>query len=128
MRLSYHGGGCCGVRHLHDLNGRISSLVPTENLVRRSRLSTLFKKKVKEAGRDNPYGPTRGRLVEVILADRQITAEPGWPAFLKEQGFRLVSRFNNCGGGWCNVFHHTTGTCGDETIPAWWTAAQGEQT
>lgn len=101
-----HGGGCCGVRHLYGMDN--TTVRDVERMIA-------------EVDRmQNVGGADSGRLIEVILSQRQVgmdgrhgdrwadcvRAEGGWPAVMQRLGFRLVSRFNNANSGYdCFVFH-----------------------
>lgn len=104
MDMVYHGGQCCGMRHIYGMDN-----VSVDELDRRIRELD------NEAGQGN-------RLIEVVLSSRQVgerragnagarwhetvMAAGGWPAVLQERGFRLVSRFNNSNSSNdCYVFH-----------------------
>jgi hypothetical protein len=122
MNLSQHGGNCCGVRHLWGFGGPTSRVFngysSRTGKPRYTTFLTQFKKKLAEVGPNTENN--RGKLVEVILTDGQITSSPRWIKELKDRDFRLVSRFHNSTGGWCNVFHKCTGNCRDDKVPDWW--------
>ena len=106
--LEDHGGECCGVRHIYGMDN--TTVRELEDLI--ARVDRLDR--VGRATRDS------GRLIEVVLSQRQVgmdggvghrwaacvQAEGGWPAVMQRLGFRLVSRFNNANSGYdCFVFH-----------------------
>lgn len=116
MNFAHHGGHCCGVKHVYGFFG------PPDEMEygadgRRSKKLTHLKRYIRQYGM---IRGKRGKLFEVILTDGQITAYPEWIPELKALDFRLVSRFHNSTGEWCNVFHKCTGRCRDDKIPDWW--------
>ena len=117
MNFAHHAGHCCGVKHVFGFGGRPNQMEHNYIWGRSSRKITQLKRYIRENG--GILG-NRGKLFEVILTDGQITAYPEWIPELKALDFRLVSRFHNSTGGWCNVFHKCTGRCRDDKIPDWW--------
>lgn len=120
-----HGGACCGVRHLYsfdnatiaDLDAKIRSVTELNNI-----------------GRGDS-----GRLIEIILSERQVTggrpegaqangrwapcvqAAGGWTEVLRQRGFRFVSRFNNANSGQnCYIFHYVPNFLSLTDIPFQW--------
>ena len=108
--IASHGGACCGVRHIFSMDS--ATVADLDRLLA----------EVCPEGNGN-------RMSEIILSERQVSvnrpngaqannrwapcvsAAGGWPAVLRERGFRLVSRFRNSNSGQlCYVFHH---------VPAW---------
>lgn len=136
MQMRNHGGSCCGIRHLVGF-GPWDDLVNARSVFNsrthryetkgESRLEAFngFMKKLdsRTAGYQSNRG-TRGKLVECVVTDGQIERTPTIPGMLKKAGFRLVSRFDNSSGDMCNVFHKTTGKCGTDEVPSWWTNAK----
>ena len=117
MNFAHHAGRCCGVKHVFGFGGRPNQMEHNYTWGRSSRKLTQLKRYIRENGR---IRGNRGKLFEVILTDGQVTAYPEWIPELKELDFKLVSRFNNSTGGWCNVFHKCTGNCRDDKVPDWW--------
>jgi hypothetical protein len=104
MNIDDHGGQCCGIRHIYAMDH--SSVDELDRYI-----SNLDRA-------NNVGGPDSGRLIEIVLSERQVTGEGnggwhhsvrdagGWPAVLAARGFRLVSRFNNANSGRnCYIFH-----------------------
>lgn len=90
-RMSHHGGGCCGARHLWGFIGD-ETVDDIKGLV----------------GTGSRQGSVRSMNVEAIITNRQCRYHPSLPINLQKAGFRLVSRFNNPNtGNICNVFHYT---------------------
>ena len=88
--LTYHGGRCCGMRHIFSFLGN-ETREDIENLIR---LQT----------RQNV---NQGMLIEVVLTNGQCRSSPRLPVMLQEVGFKLVNRFRNPNtGNICNVFHY----------------------
>lgn len=99
MRMVDHGGGCCGIKHVFNMDNTTA-----EELDRY--LAEIC----------TPANPNR--LTEVVLSARQVgignsmlhrnpQTEGGWPAILNARGFRLVSRFKNSNSdNEVFVFHH----------------------
>lgn len=86
--IQYHGGRCCGVRHMHSFNGNETE----EDL--RTLLSRTRQHK------------TQGMLVEAVLTNAQLKNSQ-LAENLQKVGFKLVSRFRNPNSGnVCNVFHY----------------------
>ena len=117
MNLTRHGGHCCGIKHIWGFHGPPKLIYFNNVWGRNSRLLTQLKRHIRENGH---VRGSKGKLFEVVLTDGQITHYPEWIVELKALDFRLVSRFNNSTGGWCNVFHKCTGTCRDDETPEWW--------
>lgn len=92
LRISSHGGYCCGIRHVSNfspLPGRVTK----EDLERVVAQTQQYAKK--------------GMLVEAVLTNGQLNANPELGKILDETGFKLVSRFQNPNSNnICNVFHY----------------------
>lgn len=125
MNFRNHGGGCCGVKHLHGFDAKPKTLTYVPYTSRRTKMLTLMKRLIRENGH---VRGARGKMFEVILTDPQIREMPEWIAELKAMDFRLVTRFHNSTGGWCNVFHMTTGRCRDDNVPDWWSEKREDAT
>jgi hypothetical protein len=117
MQLTRHGGRCCGIRHIYGFSGGPKQLAYNYDCGRNSRLLTQLKRHIRENGL---VRGGKGKMFEVVLTDNQITENPDWIPELKTLDFRLVTRFHNSTGGWCNVFHKTSGVCRDDKVPSWW--------
>ena len=105
MAYTPHGGGCCGYRHIYNVD-RMS----VEELDRV--LAEHF-----QAGNNN-------RIVEIILSSRQVVSPPpahddrfhdsvraagGWPVVLAARGFKLAAVWRNSNSGnFCYQFLKTT--------------------
>lgn len=107
MGYSHHGGGCCGVFHVHDL--------PTSFDDKDKNAKGWLKRNV-EKGRDRQYGRyyegpdcdcddcNRGIIssddavyaVDIVLADYQMDC---WEDVLLAAGFKMVLTFNNTNSG-----------------------------
>lgn len=117
--IENHGGACCGVRHIHEMDN--TSVEEFSTLVRHV------------DGLANGGGNRSSRLIEVILSERQVTgnrndpsvvAEGGWPVVLRRHGFRLVSAFNNANTARnCYVFHRADQRT---TLPFEWPEFHGQ--
>lgn len=119
-----HGGYCCGMRHLRGFGS------PKATPYSRSS-STGFRKAVPQAETneeefdaimDYANKTQNTKCIEVVLNDGQILRYPEWVKKLKDNDFRLVTRFNNSEQSWCNVFHKVVGgnDYRDNDIPNWW--------
>ena len=87
--LSYHGGRCCGINHMHSFNG-------TETVEDIKKLIASTRQRA-----------TRGMLIEAVLTNGQCNYYPSLLTNLQKVGFKLVSRFlNPNSGNICNVFHY----------------------
>lgn len=107
MRLSGHGGGCCGIRHIFGMgsapNGHHDNftfqdhqLDPVDRTGR-----TVLQTMLERYRREFIDG---GRLLEIVLTDNQDTH---WRGELQRQGFRKVVRFRNYNTrNWCNIWYH----------------------
>jgi hypothetical protein len=127
MILKRHGGGCCGIRHLygfsppqvtsrHHLTAEVGGTGLSSNPVYGT-LAEMVALAIKSQG--TPTG-RKGKLIEVVLNTSQMrVGGKALVKMLKENNFRLVSRFSNSSGEICNVFHHTTGKCA-APMPKWW--------
>jgi len=130
MQLRSHGGSCCGIRHLSGfgawgtkVNAGYNSLGRRYETKTRLELFKGFMKQLEGSDFTTNRG-AEGKLVEVVVTDSQVRSNPDIPSVLKAYGFKFVTRFNNSSGGMCNVFHKTTGKCGDHEVPSWWTKAK----
>jgi len=129
MNMDDHGGSCCGVRHIYGFD-RSS---PNE-------LTTLLAQ-VDALNRVARATPDSHRLVEVILSERQVTADSGntgwtaevreaggWPAILAANGFSLVNRFENANSGKkCYIFHRVNNPLSLTDLPFEWAGPLGAQ-
>lgn len=87
MRLAGHGGGCCGRRHIHGMNGQttqtIRQLMNVEGLL----------------------DEDTNKMTEIVISEENVGYE-----VLKEQvvgaGFILVATWNNCSGSTCWMYMH----------------------
>lgn len=95
-----HGGECCGIRHLFSFGN-------TASVRHQERVLGDVDRYVEQHGAFIDDGIKMGKLFEVVLTDYQIRNMPILARGLKQRGFRLVSRFHNSSGTWCNVLHHT---------------------
>jgi Fe-S cluster assembly iron-binding protein IscA len=97
MRISHHGGGCCGVQHLHEFNTPI-----TEHNIKefKLRLSNAINS---SDNRDEEESREVGVLIEAVLTENQ---EYDWKKILEEHGFNAVTSFINVNSGnECTVYH-----------------------
>lgn len=88
VRLTYHGGGCCGVRHLSNMYAGNSADIRQRVAEVQSCIRTVGK----------------GRLYEIILNHTQ--AKSGMLKALLDIDFRLVTKFKNSTGSTCYVLHY----------------------
>lgn len=87
ITVNYHGGGCCGVRHIYNFTGTRTEAVEEGIKTAVSRLSS--------AG-----------LYEIVLTGAQLRRRPAIAKIIQELGFRFVTRFKNPNSGnICYVFH-----------------------
>lgn len=118
MRLSNHGGSCCGIKHIHGFGNSDDAVL---RQIKRSLTRTPGGKRVKwdgetlfeERSGTNP----EGKIIEVVLTDGQIRSHPRTCAWLKKFGFKLVHRFDNRTGSMCNVLHYCHSTQPNESSP-----------
>lgn len=130
MILRYHGGFCCGMRHLTGFQGlnqcpAAAEHRPVPNANNPESINRAYRRPLAptyEAEFDNIMGFVADgtKCVEVILNDSQIERFPKWVDKLKDNGFRLVTRFKNNNMSWCNVFHRVNKTYRDAKVPDWW--------
>lgn len=84
---SYHGGGCCGVRHIYNFTGTRTEAIEEEIKTAVSRVGS--------AG-----------LYEIVLTGAQLRRRPAIAKIIQELGFRFVTRFKNPNSrNICYVFH-----------------------
>jgi hypothetical protein len=87
--MKYHGGGCCGMRHLCDFDEEDEGMPFKDKLA-------LIKTGLERARNDGGYG------IEVVLADYQFT---DWQRALHRMGFRKKFEFlNGNSGRVCRVY------------------------
>lgn len=110
MEVTTHGGQCCGIRHLRNFGG------PDEGCLHE--LKRFLRTEQSAISQDAKHLPVfdfvqftsstgkRGKIIEVVLTERQIERLPLTCAYLKGYGFKLVSRFHNSTGNICNVLHY----------------------
>ena len=103
---SQHGGGCCGIIHLHDfcVNGpRCETCkIPEKAKTWEEGLRLFIEKTVIKYY--NIDSPTWNCLVEVVLTEEQI--DSGWGPVLDKLGFKRVTEFyNSNSGNTCAVFY-----------------------
>jgi len=129
MNMDDHGGNCCGVRHIYGFD----SSRPDE-------LTRLLAQVDAMRSVDRASGDAH-RLTEVILSERQVTADSGntgwtaevreaggWPAILAANGFSLVNRFENANSGKkCYIFHRVNNPLSLTDLPFDWTGPLGAQ-
>ena len=121
MRTSRHGGGCCGVRHLHGFDGSDERVLRTvKGQLNRRKHGTNVYVGDADLGFNELTDQNQvkhGKIIEVILTDPQIERLPRTCAYLKGYGFKLVHRFKNSTGGFCNVLHYCYSTLPNEESP-----------
>lgn len=108
--LVNHGGGCCGMKHIHGF--------AAYTLEQKRQLIDFIDEVTEED--DDKQG-----CLEVVLTDYQMMTGAGyppgrerggdnalsftyygWAPHMAELGFKLVARFQNSNhGNWCNVLH-----------------------
>lgn len=127
--LSYHGGMCCGMNHIHDFGTFHNPVKPTTLLEARptetasaykERMAyyprtgnrTLYEFPEQTAGDrfDSCILKAKRRLkgiIEVVLMPTQLAA---WRLFIEARGFRIVSAAKNSNtGNVIRVFHYVYG-------------------
>lgn len=97
MKTDHHGGGCCGVTHLHNFGDYTTPRVVAE-LDRILQLAKDFR----ERKNDGTFYETGfSHLYEVVLTDYQMRE---WAPILKERGFKLGPRwYNSNSGNYCTM-------------------------
>lgn len=122
MQMDGHGGGCCGIRHLHSFFGGDGNVLREVKLY----LERTNKHASGAADIDNMAiceavqragSRKRGKIIEIVLTDEQVYALPKTCQYLKEYGFKLVHRFDNATGSICNVLHYCFSTLPNEQSP-----------
>lgn len=98
-RIQAHGGGCCGVRHIAGFSASWLHPRPTKEMIQDE--VKIFP--------PSSGGRTRGKVVEAVITDSQFRQQPELAQIMKDEGFRLVTRFHNSTGGMCNVLHRVGG-------------------
>lgn len=104
VRLSRHGGNCCGVRHFHDLSDTFMNPITEATLTAALRQEQAVPRDLNHNG-----GRTKGKVVEAVVTDTQLRYNPELAGMLRRLGFKLVTRFHNNTGGMCNILHRVTG-------------------
>ncbi len=99
---NYDHPSCCGVRVLSGMGYDDDSF--------RSRMEDILSIIEREDGDKEPRNNHHqsGKLYEITMTDEQIETSPKFVALLKENGFRLKSRWNNNSGQWCNLIVKNT--------------------
>lgn len=99
---------CCGVRHIHsfDEDGDFDEASEVTDHLRDYPMA----RGLVGAGANAAVTPASRKLIEVILNREQVENNPVIIETLKQEGFRLVSEFNNSSGSDCFVFHRNN--CG----------------
>lgn len=92
-RIQPHGGGCCGIRHY-------SGFWSSQRLISTESITTELNQFPMRNTRNG-----RGKCIEAVITDSQFAADPQLAQKLKDNGFRLVTRFYNSTGGMCNILH-----------------------
>ena len=86
-RMSSHGGGCCGISHISDMNTYDGG----SNFRNFERANRMIPK----------------RLYEVVVTSSQLN-DPFLRDYLERNGFKLKTKFNNANSNNnCYVFHRT---------------------
>lgn len=101
MTVSYHGGECCGISHVHDFPMRADAVWLDRQINRAT-------KEVQEGAQDRvdedslePWRGKFGHAIEVCLTDDQMIV---WAETLKKKGFKLGLRWlNDNSGNYCNL-------------------------
>lgn len=119
MQMSYHGGGCCGMRHIKGFVKPTQPNViweegrPRDDIDkatgRQFTVEEAFERCFEKLEKELYYEDYGSKCVEVVLTDLQLSTSRGggiWLTKLKERGFKLVNRFQNTTGAYCNVFHY----------------------
>jgi hypothetical protein len=154
MLLGFHGGGCCGVRHLFGFGHpnvnwkeRLRDQgYPTQQALENAAAAQIRGQPIvaSNAAYSLPVADTQAaefekmmeylntpshgfssKCIEVVFTDWQFNSYPAWPKLLKDAGFEFKTRFCNNGSSWCNVFHKVVDSkYEDKNPPKWWTALQ----
>lgn len=104
VELTYHGGDCCGLRHLHGF-GREEERAPVQSIL--------------DALDDEDY--VWGRGIEVVLTDGQCASYPNLLTTLANMGFVLTSRErNHNSGNNINIFLRIDDRLDMEDLPFNW--------
>jgi len=123
MRIQEHGGACCGMRH-------VSGFVSNDDHLTLRMLKDILRGKKTDDGRvvalhtdytfrelEDNTGLKHGKIIEAVLTDLQIRRLPITCAYMKQYGFKLVHRFKNSTGTFCNVLHYCYSTLPSEESP-----------
>lgn len=95
MYLTCSGFGCCGVKS-------IGAIYP--NRTSEDGLSIdRRKEKIDVYIRNNTYASGLSRAIICVLTDYEIENDLGLAKYMKDKGFKLVTRFNNPSGSICNL-------------------------
>lgn len=124
MRVSNHGGRCCGIKHIHGLPYKSTDMTYETNQKPVFHGPTVEQNNPGKLFSPGPYPDETGEarlvrllayvdrlrpqhLVEIVLSPYQYGHD--WPAVLGKHGFRFVSEFTNSNTG-CKlkVYHRTT--------------------
>lgn len=106
-RWNAHGGGCCGVSHIHLFTGRPSDM-PRYGSPRGHTKEGQFKAALTSIRASRHSG-----LIEAILLPEQVR---NWETVLLEAGFKNVKQFYNSNtGNRLNVYHLAYGRMNKET-------------
>lgn len=109
--LSAHGGGCCGISHIHGFGGsgaiskRNGSSGPKNADEAEARIRFLISKYWKDTGRR--LDDKKSRLYEIVLKTSQCKQ---WQPIIERIGFVKVTDFlNTNSNNRCHVFHLAIG-------------------
>lgn len=152
MQLKYHGGHCCGMRHLMgfssfsynhgeiarqnhpaDERARLAYLTQVVRGAVNAQIPPVYNGPVADSVKqeflnimdwaEHPHHMQKTKCFEVIFTDSQFSQNPEWAQLLKDRGFEFKTRFKNNGTSWCNVFHRVIDPAyEDKKPPKWWTA------
>lgn len=112
MHLVNHGGGCCGIRHIHGMRNRPEELTFADfqgrrlagygdNNNNRPAVECLDALLAEFERRENP--DPQSRLIEIVLRGAQVNP---WRRTLEARGFFEVCNFVNSNtGNECYIFH-----------------------
>lgn len=102
--IGRHGGGCCGISHIHGFTSIGGTALPDQETAER-RVRFLISKYWHDSNRK--LSRDKNRLYEAVLKEHQ---RMQWEEVLLRIGFEMVTDFTNTNSGnRCYVYHYAMG-------------------
>lgn len=120
----FHGGSCCGIRHIAGFPTSPDSFVSPRSRSEPANSSRCYKRPLpKQTGKErfdvlmeHIRAGQRVGIVEVVLADMTLSKQyTGWDEYIRKQGFvEIASSINSNTGNVVHVYHYYLDTPFDE--------------